>query len=224
MKQFLMVCALCGLLAGCSSTKLTYVYKPEDYNPAGYKKIAVIAMAPKNQGRIEIEDAVVDQMKSKGLHAVTTWNTFVFANNPELLKKAGFEGEKRKEIIRQKVTENNIDALLVITLFDSRREQRYVPGSSTSVGIGVGGVGGPVYGYPYAAYVGYAWEVTSEPGYYEDASTYFIESNLYDIASEKLLWSAQTMTQMNYSIDKEAAGFGKVLVDRMISDSKQKKK
>lgn len=221
MKTLFIACAVCILILGCTSTKLTYVYKSGDYNPASYKKMAVIAIAPKTHGRVEVEKAVVAELKSRGINAMETWSIFVFANDPELLKQAGFTGERRKEIIRQKVTENHIDALLTITLFDSRKEQRYVPGSSTSVGIGVGA---PVYGYPYAAYFGYAWEVTSEPGYYEDASTYFIETNLYDVASEKLLWTGQTKTTMNSSLATEAAGFSKLVVTRMIEDSKPAKK
>jgi len=220
-KTLYIACAVCVLILGCTSTKLTYVYKTGEYNPASYKKMAVIAIAPKTHGRVEVEKAVVAELKSRGINAIETWSIFVFANDPELLKQAGFTGERRKEIIRQKVTENHIDALLTITLFDSRKEQRYVPGSSTTVGIGVGA---PVYGYPYAAYFGYAWEVTSEPGYYEDASTYFIESNLYDVASEKLLWTGQTKTTMNSSLATEAAGFSKVMVTRMIEDSKPAKK
>lgn len=221
MKTLFIACAVCILILGCTSTKLTYVYKSGDYNPASYKKMAVIAIAPKTHGRVEVEKAVVAELKSRGINAMETWSIFVFANDPELLKQAGFTGERRKEIIRQKVTENHIDALLTITLFDSRKEQRYVPGSSTSVGIGVGA---PVYGYPYAAYFGYAWEVTSEPGYYEDASTYFIETNLYDVASEKLLWTGQTKTTMNSSLATEAEGFSKLVVTRMIEDSKPAKK
>jgi hypothetical protein len=221
MKTSLLASVLCIIMMGCTSTKLTFVYKTGDYDLASYKKMAVIAIAPKTHGRVEIEKAVVAELRSKGIQAVETWSIFVFANDPELLKQAGFTGEKRKEIIRQKVAENHIDALLTITLFDSRKEQRYVPGSSTSVGIGVAA---PVYGYPYAAYVGYAWEVTSEPGYYVDASTYFLESNLYDIASEKLLWTGQTRTEMNYSLEAEAAGFSKVMISRMIADGKPARK
>jgi hypothetical protein len=221
MKKYFALSMMCLIMMGCTSTKLTYVYKTGEYNLASYKKMAVIAIAPKTHGRVEVEKAVVAELKSRGINAIETWSIFVFANDPELLKQAGFTGERRKEIIRQKVTENHIDALLTITLFDSRKEQRYVPGSSTSVGIGVGA---PVYGYPYAAYFGYAWEVTSEPGYYEDASTYFIETNLYDVASEKLLWTGQTKTTMNSSLATEAAGFSTLVVTRMIEDSKPSKK
>lgn len=205
------------MLTGCASTELTYVYKSGEYNPASYKKMAVLAIVPNTHGRVEIENAVVNALQAKGIRAITTWSIFPMANQTELIKQAGFTGEKRKEIIREKVSENHIDAILLITLFDSRKEQRYVPGSSTSVGIGVGA---PVYGYPYAAYFGYAWEVTSTPGYYEDASTYFIESNLYDIASEKLLWTGQTRTDMASNLQTEAGQFSKVVVSRLMADSK----
>ena len=197
------------------------VYKSADYDPAVYKKMAVIAIVPNTHARVEIENAVTEALKAKGIHAVTTWSLFPMANNTELIKQAGFTGEKRKEIIREKVAENNIDAIMLVTMFDAKREQRYVPGSSTSVGIGIGA---PVYGYPYASYFGYAWEVTSEPGYYEDASKYFIESNLYDIASEKLLWTGQTKTEMSSTLETEASKFANVIVTRMMADSQPKTK
>jgi hypothetical protein len=216
-----MFCTMCSLLAGCASTNLTYVYKPAEYNPAVYKRLAVLAIVPKDQVRIAIEDAMVSQLRSKGINAVSTWSDFVFANQTELIKKAGFEGEKRKEIIKQKVTQHNIDALLIITLFDSKREQRYVQGSGPTVGVGVGV---PVYGYPYSAYFGYAWDVTSTPGYYEDTSTFMFESNLYDIASEKLLWSGQTKTDMNYSLEQEINGFCKIVTSRLVADGQPAKK
>jgi hypothetical protein len=209
------------IISGCASTELTYVYKSGDYAPASFKKMAVIGIFPNTHARVEIENAVVESLKAKGIHAITTWSIFPMAHDTELIKQAGFTGEKRKEIIRQKVTENNIDAVLVITLFDSRKETRYVPGTSTAVGIGVGA---PVYGYPYAAYFGYAWEVTSQPGYYEDASTYFLESNLYDIASEKLLWTGQTRTDMASNLQTEAEKFSNVVVSRLIADSQAQKK
>ena len=220
MKKTLAAAMLCLFLAGCASTEITYVYKAGNYKLDTFRKLAVLAVIPNTHGRVEVEEAVVAAMNAKGIHAVTTWSIFPLANNTELIKKAGFEGEKAKEIVREKVEKNSIDGLLIITMFDSKKEQRYVGGSSTAVGIGVGMPGYPVYGYPYYAYFGYAWEVASEPGYYVDASTYFIESNLYDISTEKLVWTGQTKTKMQTTLTDEAAHFGKVLTDRMISDSK----
>ncbi|MCX6244951.1 MAG: hypothetical protein NTU98_09630 [Bacteroidetes bacterium] len=219
MKKFLIICFLCGLIAGCTTTKLTWVYKAADFNPAVYKKLAVIAIVPKNEARIEIEDAVVAQLRAKGIKAVTTWSIFVFANNPELLKKAGFEGDKKAEIIRQKMAQHNIDALLTITLFDKKNEQHY--SSGPTVGIGVSA---PAYGYPYSTYYTYAVDLTSQPGYYETTTSYLLESNLYDIASEKLLWTGQTSTDMNYDLQNTVVGFSQVMVGRLLEDSKPKKK
>ena len=215
MKKLFLLFVMCGLLAGCTSTQLTYIYKNGDYDMKSYKRLAVLAIVPNTHGRVELEKAIVAELRSKGVRAMETWSIFVFANDPELIKKAGFTGDKRKEIIKEKVTQNDIDAILTVTMFDSKKEERYVPGSSVSVGVGVGA---PVYGYPYAAYMGYAWEVTSEPGYYEDASTYFLETNLYDIASEKLLWTGQTKTKMNYSLEQETERFSKVVIPRMMAD------
>jgi hypothetical protein len=217
MKRLFIACAVCILLAGCSSTSFTYVYKSANFNLGSYKKLAVLALLPNDQARVLVEKAVVASMTSQGIHAVTTWSEFVFANKPDIIKQANLTNEQRMEIIRKKVTENNIDALLVIAKFNSKTEERYVPGSGVSVGIAAPGY--PVYGYSYYGYYSYAYNIISEPGYYETVSTYFVESNLYDIASEKLLWTGQTSTELSNSFDTDAEKFGEVLVRQMITDS-----
>jgi hypothetical protein len=222
MKRLFIACAVCIILAGCASTSFTYVYKSASFNLGTYKKLAVLALLPNDQARVLVEKAVAASLTSRGVHAVTTWSEFVFANKPEIVKQAKLTDEQRKEIIRKKVTENNIDALLIITKFNSKTEERYVPGSSVSVGIGMPGY--PVYGYPYYGYYSYAYNVISEPGYYENVATYFVETNLYDVASEKLLWTGQTSTEVSNSFETDATQFGEVLVKRMIEDSGAGKK
>jgi hypothetical protein len=222
MKRLFLTCAVCMILAGCASTSFTYVFKSANYDLGSYKKLAVLALLPNDQARVLVENAMVASLKSKGIHAVTTWSEFVFANKPEVIKEAKLTEEKRKEIIRQKVTENHIDALLIITKFNSKTEQRYVPGSSVSVGIGMPGY--PVYGYSYYGYYSYAYNIISEPGYYENIATYFVETNLYDVASEKLLWTGQTSTEVSNSFDTDVTQFGEIVAKRMIADGAAAKK
>lgn len=216
----LIVVVLAGLiLAGCSpSTELRVSWKNGEYPPKQFKKIGILAMLRSNEARIDVETGIKEALAVQGILGVETWGIWQFANNPEIMQKMGMEGEKLKETIKRKVAEQGMDALLVITLFDAFKEQRYVPGKSTSVGVGVGFGQGmyPAYGYPYYGYVGYSFNTMTTPGYYQDASTYFVESNLYDIATEQLIWTGQTSTKMESSLEQEAEKFGRVIVKGMI--------
>jgi hypothetical protein len=46
----------------------------------------------------------------------------------------------------------------------------------------------------------------------------YLESNLYDVETTDLLWSAQSVTGNPQSIDELARSFGKALVERMIDE------
>ena len=219
MKKLVIVILIGIILAGCSSsTELMVAWKTGEYAPKHFKNIGILAMLKSNEARVDIETGIRYALQVQGIKGTDTWTIWQFANNPEIMKKMNLTPEQLKEVIKQKVAEQKMDALLVITLFDSFKEQRYVPGTSTSVGVGVGFSPGmyPAYGYPYYGYVGYSFNTMTTPGYYEDASIYFVESNLYDIASEKLIWTGQTRTKMESSLAREAEKFGRAIVKGMI--------
>jgi len=217
MKKLIVVILAGMMLAGCSpSTELKVAWKTGEYAPKHFQNIGILAVLKSTEARIDVENGVKEALEARGIKGTDTWVIWPFANNQEIIRKMGYEGEKLKEIIQQKVKEAQMDALLIITLFDAFKEERYVPGKSVSVGIGISPGMYPAYGYPYYAYYGYAFNTMSTPGYYVDASIYFVESNLYDIASEKLIWTGQTSTQIESSLEKEGEKFGRVLVNGMI--------
>lgn len=220
MKSFFSILLSGIILASCSSTSsLTYSGKLGDDTPKQYKNIGILAVLKSNDARINVEMAVQDGLRAKGYPANYTWDVWPFANNLELMKQHGIEGDKLKEMIQQRVTSQKMDALLIITLFDAVKEQRYVSGSGLSVGVAVNPGMYPVYGYPYYSYYGYAFSTMTDPGYYVESSTYFTEANLYDIASGQLIWTGQISTKLESSLESEAKKFSEVLINGMIRDN-----
>jgi hypothetical protein len=207
------------IISACAPTNyLMYSRKAADLTPKKYTNIGIVAILRSDDARITIEDALAANFRSKGNHVTTTWSIWPFANNKEKMKQYGIEGEKLKEIIQSRVASQKMDALLIITLFDSKKETRYVPPTTTTMGVGVGFNPGmyPVYGYPYYSYYDYAFSTVTTPGYYIDASVYFTESNLYDIATEKLVWTGQVRTAMESSLESEAKKFSHVIVNALV--------
>lgn len=208
----------CMVLAGCSpSTELRVAWKTGEYAPKHFSNIGILALLKSNEARIDVENGIADALRAQGIRATTTWDIWPFANNQEIMKKMGYDKGKMKEVIQKKVAEQKMEALMIITLFDAFKEERYVPGKSVSVGV-VGFTPGmyPAYGYSYYGYYGYAYDIMTTPGYYVDASTYFVESNLYDISTEQLIWTGQTSTVIQSSPESEAEKLGRVLVKGLI--------
>jgi len=219
MKKLLMIFVAGLILAGCApSTELRISWKTGDYPPKKYSKIGILALLKSNEARIDVETGVANALAAKGIRSAVTWDIWQFANNKEIMDKMNLTQEQLREVIKKKVADQKMDALLVISMFDAFKESRYVPGKSVSVGVGFSPGMYPAYGYPYYGYVGYSFETMSTPGYYEDVSTYFVESNLYDIASENLIWTGQTSTKMESDLETEAQKFALTIVRGMFQD------
>jgi len=206
MKYRLPVFILIIVLAACSATTMIASWGAKEPEPKKYERLAVVVMSPNTSNRATVEDAIASQFRSKVIKAYATFNTFPFAGQMGTLDLDTATIQRK---IRERVNENHFDALLTIVLLDKQKEERYVEGSSISIAA-------PVYGYPYYGYYSYAYSTVYSSGYYTSTTSYFIESNLYDVASEKLVWTAQTKTENPASLDKEAPNFAKLIVDDMI--------
>lgn len=193
-----------------------------EVQPKAYQKLAVLAFLPARTNRAIVEDALEKAMQDQGIKGRVTYDMFPLAGDKKLIQKMNLNPEQVKDIVREKVTENGIDGLLTISLLDAQSEERYVEGSRFSVGVPLYSID-PVYAYTYTDYYNYAFTTISKPGYYVKSTTYFIESNLFDIATEKMIWTGQTTTKEPNSVEKEAAAFSKIIVDDLLRKDVLKK-
>lgn len=94
-----------------------------------------------------------------------------------------------------------VDGIILMRLTDVEKSTDYVQGNTYYGGWGYGG------GY-YGGYGGwgYGGAMYSTPGYYEENKTYYVETNIYDVKSNKLLWSGTTSTlnptKINEALDE----------------------
>ena len=115
-----------------------------------------------------------------------------------------------KQEIIDKVRSLGCEALLTVALVDKTSETRYVPGTATYMPYGS-------YGYGWGGYYGYGMS-TYNPGYYTTDKTYFVESHIFDVESEKMIWSAQSEAYNPSSISKFSRDYTTVLADRISKD------
>lgn len=214
------------LFVSCGpSTKLVRSWVNEEDTPKSYEKLAVVSLTPNTSSRYLIERAIVEDLTNDGIKAIPTYEIFPMAGRmselPELIK----DGKKLKKLVKAKVEENNIDAIMIISVFDIKKEQRYVSDRKVTMG-GAGYYGSPYYGLGYYGSAGmhgsyynyYAYSVGTiyDNGYYVDDFTYFLECNLYDVATEELLWTGRTKTVNMKSVEEEAIYFSEVVIKEII--------
>ncbi|HTB26231.1 MAG TPA: hypothetical protein VK711_12730, partial [Puia sp.] len=93
----------------------------------------------------------------------------------------------KNDVLLKAIRDLGCDGIFTVALVDQESKTHYVPGNSASVGF----VPYAGYGYYYSGYYAYSPTFYS-PGYYETDKTYFIESNLFNAVTEKLLISMQS--------------------------------
>jgi hypothetical protein len=121
-----------------------------------------------------------------------------------------------KELVIQKIRELGCDGIFTVALIDQQSDTRYVPSSTTIYSPY------PVYGY-FGSYYGYS-SLYYTPGYYTTDKSYFLQSNLYDVASEELLISMQSKAVNPSDIEKTSKEYTAALIDELQKQGFLKKK
>ena len=200
------------LFVGCGpSTKLVRSWVNEEDTPKSYEKLAVVAILPNTSSRYLIERAIVSDLKDDGIKSIPTYEIFPLAGRLGDLGDIIKDKEELKKRVVQKVEEHNIDALMIISVFNVEKEQRYVSDRNYMMG-GTGYYGTPYMHGAYYNYYAYSIGTVYDTGYYVDDITYFMECNLFDVASEELLWTGRTKTVRMESVEEEAIYFSEVVV------------
>ena len=179
---------LVGLLSACSpSTQLVKTWADPSLNAdtKPFNKVLVIAQLKDDSSRRIAEDKVV---------ASSPRGNFIASYN--YLKP----GQNDQKLVVADLLNDGIEGIILMRLTDIAKTTDYVQGSTYYGGWGYG------RGY-YGGYSGwgYGGGYYSTPGYYEQNKTYYVETNIFDVKSNKLLWSGTTSTlnptKANESLD-----------------------
>ena len=172
MKKLSLLLFVIGTIASCSpSTKIekSWIEPGASVTPNQENKTLVIGLVKDETSRRVIEDELVKRLKSPAVPSYTVLSS-------ETLK-AGTD-----EALNQVITKEKFTHILLMRLADVEKETSYVPGTTT------GFYGG------YGRYYGYGAGMYSTPGYYTTDKNYFIETAVYSVTPNKLLWTGTTKT------------------------------
>lgn len=172
--------SLIVFMFACSSTKLEKSWADPSFNAATtepFKKVLIFAPLKDAASQRTAEDKIATQFKDKAA-AVPSYT---------YLKPS----DTNQSILDQKLINDGFDAVVSMQLKEVEKSTSYVQGSS---------YGGYYGGYRgYGGYYGYG---SYSPGYYTEDKTFFVETNLYSLRDNKLLWSGTTSSMNPSKFDK----------------------
>jgi hypothetical protein len=203
MKKYKWIVLILVLITvSCTSSKITTSWKAENTLPQKYNKILVLGLIRETDRSLQqnMENHLMEDLKVMGYNAVSSLSEF----GPKAFDKM------EEEAAIEKLKNSGIDAVVTIVMLDKQKEQKYVPGN--------------LYYSPYGMYYNRFWGYRTtlyrriyEPGYYVTETKYFWESNLYDMSTQKLVYSVQTESFDPVNSESMAHQYGKMIVKDMVN-------
>jgi hypothetical protein len=167
--------------AACSSTKEStgvWVNK-EKIAGKSYSNFFVIVMTADIEARVKLENEIAATIVSRGHKAIKSYEVL-----PADLKDPK---PPAVDALIEKIKASDCDAVFVVSLLDKNDEIRYTSGGTYYTQQTYYSWAGTFFGY-YSHY----YSTVSSTGYYSNDKTYFMQSNLFDKASQELMFSVQS--------------------------------
>lgn len=165
--------AIIVILNGCNSTRIISSWREPNKEVVINKlnKVLVVALFKDETSRRKAEDEMVNYLDGKG---VVSYNYL----NDNFNKKD-------EEAIRQKIKADGFDGAVTMRLIDVEKEKVYTPGNAALY---------PTYYRNFSGYFYRNWSYYSTPGYYSTTKVYKVETNVFSIKEDKIIWSGLTET------------------------------
>jgi len=181
-------------LTGCSQTKVTSVWVDPEYQGDGIDNVFVVGVSKDGGLRRIFEDEFVSLFKERGVTATSSYR---------LVPDEDLRDEK---ILDDKVNASGSDTILMTRLIDIRKDTQYVPPDYVYAPP-------PYYYGGWHGYYNRAYMVS--PGYTVEYETAVLETNLYDLKSDKLIWSARSDAPTDGNMGKHIKDFAKSIISQL---------
>ncbi|WP_301922685.1 hypothetical protein [Ferruginibacter sp.] len=195
MKNVICLAFIAALFSGCGTA--AHIEKswhsPEvTVDMQKLNKVLVVAILKNETNRHATEDQLVTMLKGKG---VASYNYLT----KEVLEEK--EGE-----IKKRLSNEGFDGVIIMRLADVEKDVKYIPGNYSSF---------PGY---YNRFWPYYWNIRNsfyQPGYYETTKKYTVETNVYSLLRDKLIWSGITSSSDPKNVEKLMHSVAKEVYKKM---------
>lgn len=183
---------------GCNSTKLTSSWKTDEATGKTYHNIMVwgILTGKDSVLKADMETHLVNDLAGMGYHSISSFSVFGSQSYKKL---------NSKEIVEQ-FRNSGVDAVITIVLLDKQKESIYVP---------PGLVNNPASYKHIDEYYSAVYDRIFMTAYYVNTTSYFWETNLFEVSGDKLVYSARTRSFDPASVNRLAHENGLLLIKDM---------
>ncbi len=167
-------------LAACSSTTFTSTWKAPGVSPvsAAGKTIATVFVTRDEGKRRAAEDAMARDLTERGAHGVPAYTIL-----PESVRA---DAEKARVLLK----DAGVNAVVISRVVGKDQQLNYTPGTSF-----------PTYYGGFGPYWGHGWGAAYDPGYLTTDTYVSVETTLYTVPGDKLLWASTSRTANPSNID-----------------------
>lgn len=207
-------------LSSCTGalTDFSGTWKKPGFSGKKFNKILVVAVSNDLVKRNTVEKAVVNALAQEKIKA-TTSSSILDLGAIEKNQEGRIDTTKL-DAVKKMLTEAGYDGAIVVSLLDIKEKTEYVPGQTyyqpnyySAYGYNTYSYRG-FYNYSYATY-----HVVSTPGYYVEKTNILLESRLFDLVSDDMLWAAQSET-LNPKDSKDfSSSYAQALVNSLVGDN-----
>ena len=171
MTRALFIALLAALLSGCATGRVSSVWTRPSDTPTRYHNLIVFGVTNNRKVRRAYEDNFVARLREIGVKAHP---------GHELVSDASLSRIVR---MTEAVSKTGADAIIITHLVTDAPQA--APPSARLAQV-------PGHYDNLVPYFGQVYEDVCRPGYYKDATSLRLETNLYDARGERLVWSGRS--------------------------------
>jgi hypothetical protein len=196
-KSVLYFILIIAIFISCNSTKITNSWRsPEKHLHSGeWNKILVVAFLKNETNRRKVEDELLNYLNGKGIVSYKYLNEdFNIINEDKFIKKIKADG---------------FDGAVTMRLIDIDKEKIFIPEQQNLY---------PIYYQNFSGYYHRGWTSYTKPGYYSLNKTFIVETVVYSIQEDKIIWSGITETFNPDGVVNMTRDISKLIYKKMLSE------
>lgn len=159
-------------LTSCSSSKLLSSHSTSTYDQSSIAPVLVVGIAKNETKRRIYEDTFIDSLNLSNTKAIASYT----ASKQSI--------EPNQSALKKIIEKTGAKTILITHMVGSNEKDFYVPSNRI---IGTNSYSSGLYGY-YPFIHGYV----NSSGSYVNTTKVMLETSLYDVVSEKLIWTARS--------------------------------
>jgi hypothetical protein len=184
-------------LSSCSSTKITNSWRePGAHLYSGeWNKILVVALLKNETNRRKVEDELLLYLNGKGIVSYNYLN--------EDFNKID------EDKFRNKIKADGFDGAITLRLIDVDKEKVFIPEQQNLY---------PMYYQNFSGFYPQGWASYTAPGYYSMNKTFIVETVVYSIKEDKIIWSGITESFNPDGVVNMTSEISKLIYKKMLDE------